>query len=317
MLTYSVTPVLDAGSVVITVEAIGVGGVDMLILSGTLSAYRSFKQGYILGSEVAGTVTAVGDGVDQSLLGARVWSFVGSGGYAEKVAARAEALIRMPVCLSCVDAVTLGSSGSVAHFALRHAHFTRRESVLIRGGAGGIGVMLVQLAAAAGANTIAVTASTIERGNRLRQLGATHVLDRNGESWEDESTALAPAGYDIILDLVAGPNMPSFVAKLKPNGRLVAVGALAGRPPPTLVDTLFASFHNSLSSAVFSANADCVSEADRRSVTAELFAAAIRGEVKAIIHQVLPLEQAVIAHEKLVSGEVFGRMVLTPTARAD
>ena len=304
-------PTPPAGSVLIEVEAIGVGGADMLILSGALAAY-GFKEGYILGSEVAGTVSAVGDGVDHSLLGQRVWAFVGSGGYAEKVAVRALALIRLPVSLSSVDAVTLGGSGAVAHFALRHARFTRGESVLVRGAAGGIGVMTVQLAARAGASAVAVTTSSDERGDRLRKLGATHVLDRDGEARKGDM-ATAPTGYDIVLDIVAGPHMPSFISKLNPNGRMVAVGALDGKPPATLVDAMFAVFHKSLSFATFSANAACVPEADRLAVTAELFEAASSGEMQAVVHEVLPLEQAETAHQKLVSGEVFGRLVLRPS----
>ena len=305
-------PTPAAGSLLIAVEAIGVGGVDRLIQSGALATY-GFKEGYILGSEVAGTVTAVGEAVDPSLLGQRVWTFTGSGGYADKVTALAAKVIPLPARLSSIDAVTVGGSGAVAHFALRHAHFRRSDSILIRGAAGGVGVMLVQLAVRAGASTIAVTTSDADRGHRLRQLGATHVLDRDGNG----SDGAAPASYDIILDIVAGPAMPSFVAKLNPNGRMVAVGAVAGKPPSDVVDAMFAAFHKSLSFATFSANASCVPEADRHAVTAELLDAAARGEVQAVVHDVLPLEQVVTAHEMLASGEVFGRLVLTPSMKAN
>jgi NAD(P)-dependent dehydrogenase (short-subunit alcohol dehydrogenase family) len=71
--------------------------------------------------------------------------------------------------------------------------------VLVRGTAGGIGIMTVQLAARGGASAVAVTTSSAERGDRLRKLGATHVLDRTGEGDQD-----APAGYDVIIDIVAG-----------------------------------------------------------------------------------------------------------------
>jgi NADPH:quinone reductase len=68
----------------------------------------------------------------------------------------------------------------VAHFALRHARFAPGESVLVRGAAGGIGIMTVQLAARGGASAVAVTTSSADRGDRLRDLGASHVLDRSG-----------------------------------------------------------------------------------------------------------------------------------------
>ena len=297
-------PEPGAGQVLVTTEAIGVGGVDTLIRSGALAAY-GFKDGHVLGGEVAGTVAAVGDGVDPSWLGRRVWAFAGvGGGYAEQAIAPAETLVPLPATTSAVDAVTLGSSGMVAHFGLRHAHFAPGESVLVRGAAGGIGIMTVQLAARAGAAAIAVTTSSPERGYRLRKLGATHVLDREG-------AGEGPAGYDVIIDIVAGADLPSFFTKLNPNGRLVAVGAMAGDPPADFATKLFAAFQKSLSFATFSANT--VPQSDRQVATAELFAAAGRGELEAVVHEVLPLEQAALAHRKMDAGEVFGRIVLVPS----
>jgi NADPH:quinone reductase-like Zn-dependent oxidoreductase len=296
-----------AGQVLIATEAIGVGGVDALIRSGAVAAY-GFKQGHILGSEIAGTVTAVGDGVDASWIGQRAWLFTGlSGGYAEQAIAPAEALVPLPAGLSAVDAVTLGTSGAVARFGLRHAHFAPGESVLVRGAAGGIGIMTVQLAVRGDASAVAVTTSSSERGDRLARLGATHVLDRAGRGGED-----APAGFDVIIDVIAGPDLPSFFDRLNPNGRLVSVGAMAGEPPADFGMKVFAGFQKSMSFATFSANT--VTEADRRSATAELFAAASRGELRSVVHELLPLEQAVLAHQKMAAGEVFGRIVLTPSA---
>jgi NADPH:quinone reductase len=133
------------GQALIASEAIGVGGVDALIRSGAVAAY-GFQQGHVLGSEVAGTVTAVGDSVRRSWIGQRVWAFTGlGGGYAEHTIVPAESLVPLPAGLSAVDAVTLGTSGVVAHFGLRHAHFAPGQSVLVRGAAGGIGIMTVQL----------------------------------------------------------------------------------------------------------------------------------------------------------------------------
>jgi NADPH:quinone reductase len=294
------------GQVLIATEAIGVGGVDVLIRSGALAAY-GFSEGHVLGGEVAGIVTAVGDGVDTSWVGRRVWAFTGlGGGYAERAVAPAATLVPLPAAVSAVDAVTLGSSGMVAHFGLRHAHFAPGESVLVRGAAGGIGIMTVQLAGRGGAGAVAVTTSSSERGDRLRKLGATHVLDRAGSGDED-----APAGYDVIIDIVAGADLPSFFAKLNPNGRMVAVGAVGGPPPADFAMEMIAAFRKSMSFATFSA--DTVAQPDRRAVIADLFAAASRGEWDAVVYDVLPLEEAVPAHRKLEAGEVFGRVVLAPS----
>ncbi|GAA4607434.1 zinc-binding dehydrogenase [Actinoallomurus liliacearum] len=298
-------PTPAEGQVLIATEAIGVGGVDAVIRSGALAAY-GFAEGHIPGGEVAGTVTAVGDRVDTSWIGRRVWAFTGTGGgYVEQAVAPVEEILPLPADLSAVDAVTLGSSGVVAHFGLSHAHFAPGESVLVRGAAGSIGIMTVQLAARRGAGTVAVTTSSAERGDRLRELGATHVLDRFGEGDED-----APAGYDVIIDVVAGVDMPSFFAKLNPNGRMVAVGAVGGQPPADFGAKMMADFQKSMSFATFSAAT--VADADRRAVRTAQFAAASRGELRTVVHELLPLEQAVPAHRKMDAGEVFGRIVLTP-----
>jgi len=288
-----------AGQVVITPEAIGVGGVDVLIRRGAFAAF-GFEAGHVLGGEVAGVVTALGADVDESWAGARVWAPTGEGGgYAEQALVPATALVPLPPDVSPVDAVTVAGSGVVAHFGLRHARFAPGESVLVRGAAGGIGVMAVQLAARTGA--VAVTTSSAERGARLRALGATRVLDRTGEG---------ATGHDVVFDVVAGEELPSFFAGLNPNGRVVTVGVVAGPPPARLVAEMFAAFRKSLSFGVFSA--DSVSTEDRRTVAAGLLAAVGRGELDAVVHDVLPLRQAAEAHRQLDAGAVFGRIALVP-----
>lgn len=294
------------GQVLIAVEAIGVGFQDAMIRSGNLAA-MGFREGHILGGEIGGTVVEVGQDVDEAWLGSRVWAFTGlGGGYAEFAVASAETLVPIPEALSPVEAVTIGSAGVVAHFAFRHARFTRGQSVMIRGASGSIGIMLVQQAALGGASSIAVTTSSAERGARLRTLGATQVLDRSGQDG-----AGAPSSFDIIIDIVGGPGMASFFSRLNPNGRMVLVGAVGGFPPDDFAKAMISRFQNSLSFATFSANT--VPESDRRAVTRDQFLAASRGELKVVVHEVLPLEQAVVAHEKLDKSEAFGRLLLVPS----
>lgn len=298
-------PVPGAGQVVIQTEAIGVGGVDAVIRRGTLGDY-GFEQGLIPGSEVAGVVTAAGADVDRTWLGRRVWAFTGAGGgYVEQAVARIGDVVALPDDLTSIAAVTLGSAAPVAHFALAHAHFTAGQSVLVRGAAGSIGIATVELAARGGANFVAVTASSGERGIRLRELGATHVLDRAGEG-----DAAAPKNYDVIIDIVGGAAMPAFIDRLAPNGRLVIVGVVAGMPPTDFGGRLLGGFQQSRSVATFSL--DTVPVQARDAVRAEQFAAAALGELHAVVHQVLPLEQAEQAHRQMDAGTVFGRIVLNP-----
>jgi NADPH2:quinone reductase len=308
-----VTEVPDAaagpGQVVIAVEAIGVGGVDAVIRRGTLGGF-GFREGLIPGSEVAGVVEAVGEGVDGGWIGRRVWGFTGTGGaYAERAVARLDDITALPAGLSAVDAVTVGSSAPVGRFALAHAHFSAGESVLVRGAAGSIGIAAVELVATAGASTVAVTTSSAERGRRLRELGATLVLDRNGEAPADAETDAAASDFDVVIDIVGGPELPGFLDRLAPNGRLVSVGVVAGMPPADFGMRLLQSFQRSRSFATFSL--DTVPIADRNTARAELLAATARGELHAVVHDVLSLTAAADAHRAMDRGEVFGRIVLT------
>ncbi|MFD5632970.1 zinc-dependent alcohol dehydrogenase family protein [Streptomyces sp. NPDC127077] len=298
-------PVPAPGQVRITTEAIGVGGVDAVIRRGTLAAY-GFREGHLLGSEVAGEVTAVGEGVDASWVGRRVWAFTGlSGGYAEQAVASVEDVLVLPDGLTGADAVTLGGSGVVAHFALDRARFAPGETVLVRGAAGSIGTTAVQLAAKGGAGAVAVTTSSVARGNRLRDLGATHVLDRSGEGGSD-----TPAGFDVVIDVVGGPQLPLFLDKLNANGRYVAVGVVGGQPPADFGTRLMDAFRKSLSFATFSS--DTVLGSDRRAVRSSQFADAADGDLRTVVHEVLPLDRAMLAHREMDAGTVFGRVVLTP-----
>jgi NADPH2:quinone reductase len=298
------------GQLLIQTEAIGVGGVDAVIRRGTLGS--SFPAGMIPGSEIAGRVVGVGDGVDGTWLGRRAWAFTGtSGGYAELAVAALDDVTALPDDLSATDAVTLGSAGPVAQFALEHARFTAGESVLVRGASGSIGILAVQLAALGGAGEIGVTTSSPERGERLRELGATVILDRSGDTDRDRDTHTdTERDFDIVIDVVGGDEVPRFVDRLAPNGRYVSVGVVGGYPPADFGMSLMRSFQRSLSFATFSLNTVPVPERNR--VRAQQFAAAARGELTPVVHGVLPLADAADAHRRMDAGEVFGRFVLLP-----
>lgn len=288
------------GQVLVRTEAIGVGGVDVMIRRGGLG---SSAVGTVAGGEVAGAVSAVGDRVDRSWVGRRVWAATGtSGAYAEQAVAHVDDVTAIPSALSSVAAVTLGSAATVAHFALAHARVSPGESVLVRGAAGSIGIAAVQLAARAGAGAVAVTTSSADRGRRLRDLGATHVLDRSG--------AGDAGSVDVVLDVVGGADVPAFLDRLSPNGRYVLVGAVAGFPPEDLAAPLLLTFQLSRSFATFSLAS--VAAAERNRAREQLFLAAVRGELAPVVDAVLPLDQAAEAHRQMDRGTVFGRIVLVP-----
>ncbi|MGT2427410.1 zinc-binding dehydrogenase [Amnibacterium kyonggiense] len=300
-------PAPGAGQVLIRTEAIGVGGVDAVIRRGTFGAARPV--GMIPGSEIAGVVEAVGDGVDRAWIGMRVWAFTGTGGaYAELALADLSDVVVLPDEVLAQDAVTVGSAGAVAHFALGHAHFTSGESVLVRGAAGSIGIATVELASQGGATAIAVTTSSPQRGRRLRDLGATQVLDRDGTG-----DAAGPDSYDVIIDIVGGAALPAFLDRLAPNGRLVLVGAVAGYPPADFGTALLRSFQRSRSFSTFSLATVPIRDRDRIR-TAQLAGAGRGGTPTPVIDDVLPLAHAAEAHRRMDAGTVFGRLVLDPGA---
>jgi NADPH:quinone reductase len=305
------SPAPAPGQMVIRTEAIGVGGVDAVIRRGTLGGY-GFPEGMIPGSEVAGIVTATGEGVDGAWIGRRVWAFTGTGGgYVEEAIARSEDVVELPGDLSTADAVTLGSAAPVAHFACEHAHLRAGETVLVRGAAGSIGIAAVELAARAGAGAVGVTTSSPERGKRLRSLGATHVLDRAGAGTGDgDGDEQAPDVFDVIIDIVGGPDLPSFIQRLAPNGRLVAVGVVGGYPPADFGMAILGAFQRSISFGTLSL--DTVPRAELARVRTQTFAAAVQGEIHAVVHDIMPLDAAADAHRRMDAGEVFGRIVLAP-----
>ncbi|WP_285115048.1 zinc-binding dehydrogenase [Leifsonia sp. fls2-241-R2A-40a] len=300
-------PSPDIGHILIRVQAIGVGGVDAVIRRGTLGS--SYPVGMIPGSEVAGTVISTGSDVDQSWMGRRVWAFTGvSGAYAEYAAAKLEDVAVIPDALSSIDAVALGSAAPVAHFALDHARFQKGESLLVRGAAGSIGIAAVQLAAQRGAAVIAVTTSSTERGRHLTTRGATQILDRDGNPRDGTDTGRRP--FDVIIDIVGGKDVPDFIDRLAPNGRLVLVGAIAGFPPAEFGVRLLQSFQLSRSFSTFSLAT--VPSERLAAARAELFEAAAVGELHAVVDDTLPLGRAFEAHRRMDQGTVFGRIVLLP-----
>lgn len=297
------SPEAAPGQAVIAVEVAGVGLVDVMAREGNYPMITI--PGFIPGAEVAGRVTRVGPGVDAGLVGRRVLALrrPPTGGYAEEMAIGADQVFPIPDGISCEVAVALGVNALVAKFALGRARIQPDESVLIRGASGGIGLMATQLAALATKNVTVITSSK-ERGERLIGLGASRALDRHaGEE--------AGAGeYDVIVDTVAGPQIPAFLGKLAPNGRYVLCGGAAGLPAPDFGMGLLSVFHKSPTLSAFSLNS--VSGPDQHRETAELISLVEAGRLAPVIDSSLPLEQAKAAHEKMETGAVFGKIILKP-----
>lgn len=214
------------GEVRIRVVAAGLNPVDYKIRQGALRAINPFRLPVVAGSEVAGTVDAVGPGPSRFAIGDRVYARVDKarlGAFAEFVCVQQELAAVMPASLGFAEAAGLPLAGLTALQSLRDELGVHKGTRLfISGGAGGVGTLAIQLARHLGAE-VATTASP--RGEALvRRLGADHVVDYTRE---DFTRVLKD--YDAVLDLVGGATLKACFRIIKPGGRVVSI---AGVPEP-------------------------------------------------------------------------------------
>ena len=188
------------------------------------------------GSEVAGTVSEVGEGVDDVSVGDRVVSLLGTGGYAEYVVAPARGLIPLPAGLDFDRAAAIPLQGLTAYHCIKTSGALKDgESVLVHAAAGGVGTLSVQMAKLLGAGTVIATASSEEKLDLARSLGADVLIDYTEEDWPERvREATEGKGADIILEMV-GSDFPQKNLKcLNVFGRMVVFGA-ASRERGTIV----------------------------------------------------------------------------------
>ena len=193
-----------AGEVLVEVEAASVNGFDLSVAAGYVWDMLPHEFPVVLGRDVVGTVTAVGDGVDDVHIGDRVAGVIPgvdlgprNGSFAEHVSLPAAAVTRVPAGVEPHDAAVIGLAGIAAHDALQALHVRPGETVLISGATGGVGSIALQLAVAAGATVIA-TARPGQEEEYVRGLGATHTVDYTGDVIAAVKT-VAPEGVDKAL----------------------------------------------------------------------------------------------------------------------
>ena len=208
-----------AGRVRVKVRAAGVNFADTLARVGLYPAAP--KPPCVVGYEVAGTIAAVGDGVDPQRAGGRVMAATRFGGYAEIVDVGAADAIKLPNALSFEQGAAIPVNYGTAWAAL-HGYGSLRagERVLVHAAAGGVGIAAVQLAKAAGAH-VHGTASPGKHA-RLLELGVDRAIDYRRHGWWKD---LGP--YDLVLDGIGGTSVRRSYALLRPGGRLVAYGLSA------------------------------------------------------------------------------------------
>ena len=287
-------PAAKSGEVIVRVKAAGVGPWDALIREGKteLPIYPPI----VLGSDLAGIVESIGDGVGGFEKGDEVYGSTNSnfiGAYAEFAACSAKMIARKPESLNFIEA---GGAAVVAVTAWQmihdYAHAKAGQSVLIHGAAGSVGACAVQLAKLARLKIIA-TASAGD-ADYVRGLGAEKVLDYRGARFED---SIAPV--DIVLDLVGGETQERSFRVLRPGGILVSVV----QPIPDGVEKKYGV------KAVFF-YVDVTTE--RLDTLTELFDG---GDLRVKVGTVLPLDQAPKAHEMLAgAAHKRGKIVLEVAA---
>ena len=288
VLNHVPEPELAPGQVRVAVAATGVNPVDWKVRDGYMKDYLQIPFPITLGNEIAGTVTAVAEGVSGFAVGDQVYGSIGPvGAFADVVAVPATALARAPASLSLVEAAAMPVAVVTAQAALDAGQVGGGTRLLIHAAAGGVGSITVQLAKALGAEVTALTSPATM--DFVRGLGADHVIDRT-TPYEQ-----AIGDFDMVLDAFGPAAMERSWDLLKPGGILVSLTA-----PPDEAEA-----------ARRGVRAVMVFGAANPAALAHAAALADAGKLKVTIQRTYPMEQAVAAMAEVAGGNVRGKVVLT------
>jgi len=305
-------PTPGAGEALVRVAAAGVNFIDTYRRSGVYPmAYP-----HVVGSEGAGVVEAVGDGVTRFAAGDRVAWSAGPGSYAELVVVREDDLLAVPDGVPDETAAALPLQGMTAHYLVASTFPVQPGStVLVHAAAGGVGLLLTQLATRRGGRVIA-TVGTAEKEALARAAGATDVVRyRELDDLRTELPAIVRdltggRGVDAVFDGVGRDTFEASLASLAPRGVLALFGASSGPVPP--VDPQ----HLSAAGSVFLTRPTLVHHvADRTELEwrgAEVFGAVADGSLDVRVGARFPLSAAADAHRALESRATTGKVLLLP-----
>jgi NADPH:quinone reductase len=287
------------GEARIEIRAAGVNPVDYKVYSGTFGRDPASLP-LRLGSEAAGVITQAGrDAVGPAgplQIGDEVIAYRAPGAYASELVVPARALIPKPATLDWAQAAGLLLTGATAWHCLIAARVGDGDTVLIHGGAGGVGVMAVQLAAASGATVIA-TASPA-RHEFLRELGASPVA--YGPGLAGRVRELAPGGVDAAVDLVGTDEAVDVSLELVPDKARIATIAAFGRAGQAGIMALGGG-----------PGADPGTEL-RMAARLDLARLADQGKLRVLVAETFPLAKAADAHRAIMTGHTAGKIALIP-----
>lgn len=222
-------PTPGAGDVALDVRAAGVNYVDALLATGRYQLKPPLP--FTPGSDVAGTVAAIGDGVSGWSVGDQAVAMVGLGGFAERVVLPASMLFRIPAGLDLPRAAVCIQSYATMLFAFtRRVKLGQGQKVLVLGAGGGIGLAAIDVAVALGAQVIAA-ASSDDKLAAARAAGASATIAYESEDLKAQTRALAGGGVDVVVDPVGGRHAAPALRTLAPGGHYLVLGFAGGDIP--------------------------------------------------------------------------------------
>ncbi|MEH7115566.1 NADPH:quinone oxidoreductase family protein [Neobacillus niacini] len=303
------TPVPTGREVLIEIKAIGVNYADTARREGQYVVKTPLP--FIPGAEIAGIVAAVGNQVSSVKPGMRVVTLINSGGYSEFSLADERSLIPLPEQLDYQNAVALPLQGLSAYHVLKTmGRLEKGESILVHAAAGGVGTLAVQLAKLFGAGKIIATASSDEKLELARQMGADVLVNYTESNWvEQVLEATGGKGVDVALEMVGGDVFNQTLKCLATFGRLVVFGAASGEQSRMYPGALMA--RNQSVIGFFLPQIMRKPELLQPSLV-ELLTYLGEGKLKLTIGGVFPLEEAAEVHRLLQSRKTTGKLVLEP-----
>ena len=300
-------PEPKAAEAVVKISVAGVNSIDAQFRDGSLRTPVPF----IPGQEGEGVVTAIGTQAKSLKVGDRVaWSGT-LGSYAEYVAAPEEHLVPVPARIPDDQAAASMMHGLTAHYLVNDAHKLKAgETAFVHAAAGGVGLLLVQMARAIGARVIG-TVSSEDKGTLAREAGADEVIVFTKQDFEEEVKRLTSGkGVDVVYDGVGKATFEKNLNVMRLRGMLVLYGMSSGPVPP--VDPAKLSEKGSLYMARTTLAHFTATREELLARTSALFSLIEQGKLKVRIAKKYPLAEAAQAHRDMEARKVAGKLLLVP-----
>ena len=305
-------PVPGLGEVVLDVAASAVNRADLLQRQGRYPPPRGASD--VLGLECSGTVRAVGEGVERWQVGDEACALLAGGGYAEQVLVPAGQLMAVPAGVDLVTAAALPEVACTVWSNLfMVAGLQPGETLLVHGGAGGIGTFAIQLAAALGA-TVATTAGSAEKLDVCRSLGAGITIDYRQQDFVEvvrAATRDRPGGpgADVVLDNMGAAYLARNLDVLATSGRLVVIGMQGGSRGELDLGTLLRK-RAAVVGTTLRARPTAEKAAICAAVEEHVWPLVADGSVRPVVHEQVPLAETGRAHALVEEGSHVGKVLL-------